>query len=124
MSRATRSGWVRQSGSLAETVMGAWLYRKEAEDGVLTVLTNVEDGLFHLSISHRVTDEDGFVRPGRYPTWDEIREAREEFCPANAVFVMYLPPKEEYVNLHPTTFHLWELPEEKDPRPTHQKEQS
>jgi hypothetical protein len=55
--------------------------------------------LWHLSISH----------PNRYPTWDEIKEARERFLPANLSFAMRFPPASEpYVNMHTNCFHLWE----------------
>ena len=51
----------------------------------------------HLSISH----------PHRYPTWQEIKDARYHFMsPDNHVY-MILPPKDQYVNVHPNCFHLW-----------------
>lgn len=56
-----------------------------------------KDG-WHLSISHR----------DRYPTWDEIKDARYALLPNDAMIAMMLPPKDEYVNLHPNCFHLWE----------------
>lgn len=69
------------------------------------VITNVEpigpngEKEHHLSISH----------PARYPTWDEIAEARYKFLPDALTFALYLPPKAEYVNLHPNCFHLHEV---------------
>ncbi len=48
--------------------------------------------------------------PGRIPTWEEIKEARYRFVPDEANMVMMLPPKRLYINLHPTTMHLWEIP--------------
>ena len=61
------------------------------------------DGLsWHLSISH----------PDRYPTWDEIHEARYKFVPNEVTMAMILPPKEEYVNMHKNCFHLYEIPGE------------
>jgi hypothetical protein len=54
---------------------------------------------WHLSISH----------PDRYPTWDEIKAARFRFLPNDVTMAMLLPPKEEYVNLHPNCFQLWEI---------------
>jgi hypothetical protein len=60
---------------------------------------------WHMSVSH----------PGRYPTWDEIAHLRYELLPADKTFVMVLPPEDEYVNIHPFTFHLWEA---KDLRPS------
>jgi hypothetical protein len=58
---------------------------------------------WHLSISHRA----------RYPTWDEIREARYRFIPNDVTVAMILPPKEEYVNFHENCFHLHEIEDEK-----------
>lgn len=91
-------------------------YQREVGDGHLSVFvgrepTTVANGdrllLWHLSISHRTNDQP--PQPGRYPTWDEIREARERFIPDEVTVAMFLPPKAEYVNVHSTTFHLWEV---------------
>ena len=46
---------------------------------------------------------------GRYPTWDEIADARDELLPGDVEFVMYLPRSGEYVAVHDSTFHLHEL---------------
>jgi hypothetical protein len=59
--------------------------------------------LRHISISH----------PTRYPTWEEIKEARYQFFKDDEDAVMVLPRKTDgirYVNLHPNCFHLWALP--------------
>jgi hypothetical protein len=45
----------------------------------------------------------------RYPTWDEIHDARYALIPDNVTMAMILPPKAEYVNLHPNCFHLHEI---------------
>lgn len=45
----------------------------------------------------------------RYPTWDELAKARYELIPDAVTMVMLLPPQAEYVNLHSTTLHLWEV---------------
>lgn len=71
--------------------------------GECTIFVARELGLFHLSISH----------PIRYPTWDEIHDARYQLLPDSICVAMLLPPKEEYVNLHSNCFHLWEI---EDPR--------
>lgn len=55
--------------------------------------------LWHLSISH----------PHRYPTWDEIADARYELVPDDITMAMLLPPPGEYVNAHDTCFHLWQI---------------
>jgi hypothetical protein len=62
--------------------------------------------LWHLSISH----------PHRYPTWNEIFDARYRLIPDEAMMAMILPPKASYVNIHESCFHLHELtdPEKKE----------
>lgn len=49
----------------------------------------------------------------RYPTWEEIKDARYSLCGLGLYMAMVLPPQTEYVNIHPNTFHLFEIP---DPR--------
>ncbi len=53
---------------------------------------------WHLSISH----------PKRYPTWDELAEARYQLLPDDVTMVVVLPPSDQYVNAHPNCFHLHE----------------
>ncbi len=53
----------------------------------------------HMSVSH----ED------RLPTWDEMKELREEILPMNRDFVMFFPKAEDYVNIHPNCLHILEL---------------
>jgi len=55
--------------------------------------------LWHLSISH----------PDRYPTWDEVADARYELVPDQVTMAMLLPPKADYLNLHQHCFHLWQI---------------
>lgn len=83
----------------------AW--QREVHDGHLSVFAGPGPDGFHLSISHRLSD--GTTRPGRYPSWDEIRDARYRFAPLDVTMAMLLPPQTEYVNVHATTFHLWEV---------------
>ena len=86
----------------------AKMWQKDLPDGHLTVMVTVDDGLLHMSISHRRDSRSGPV-PGRNPRWEEIRDARYLFCPDEMTMAMLLPPKAEYVNVHETTFHLWEV---------------
>ena len=46
----------------------------------------------------------------RYPTWDEISDARDALLPDDA-FGMVLPRRDDYVNAHDYCFHLHRLPE-------------
>lgn len=73
--------------------------------GMLTVLLAGPESreykktkLWHLSISH----------PGRYPKWDEIFSARYALIPNEINMAMYLPRREEYINIHKNCFHLYE----------------
>jgi hypothetical protein len=89
----------------------AKVYQRDVEDGHLSVFVTVDDGMLHLSISHRTNllGPHGRPLPGRLPTWDEVIDARYLFTPDSVTMAMLLPPKEEYVNIHPTTFHLWQI---------------
>ena len=60
---------------------------------------------WHLSISHQVF-QDGRSKPGRYPTWDEIKDARYRFTPSDIEMCMILPRPSDFVNVHETCFHL------------------
>lgn len=93
-------------------------FQKDVGDGHLTVLVGQESlgrkgaMRWHLSMSHRsnqLVGTGGTPLPGRFPTWDEIKEARYRFCPDETYMAMILPPKSEYVNVHPTTMHLHEM---------------
>lgn len=92
---------------------GIRCWQRETGDGHLTVLVGREPDpsfdrpLWHLSISHRTNTHP--PEPGRYPDWDEITEARYRFIPDAVRIAMLLPPRDEWVNVHPTTFHLWEI---------------
>jgi hypothetical protein len=111
-----RAGWVRREvdpriTALAGGIEDPWRYTKIVDDGVLQVLVSPNPEGYHMSIAHLLIDGRGKASPGRYPTWEEIKEARYFFCPAKATMAMLLPPKDEYVNFHETAFHLWEVPE-------------
>lgn len=99
---------------LRATHPGTRVWQRDVQDGHLSVLVGREPAgnrdalIWHLSISHRTCEHP--PQPGRYPTWDEIAEARYRFCPDGVTMAMLLPPKSEYVNVHATTFHLWEVP--------------
>lgn len=105
-----RPKWSRAPLPMPMPGMTCW--QRESADGHLTVIVGreLDDAgalRWHLSISHRLCAPPH--PPGRYPDWDEIAEARYRFCPDNLVMAMLLPPRSEYVNVHATTFHLWEV---------------
>ena len=102
---------------LAAQCPGIRIYQRDLEDGHLTVLVGREPEhprgpTWHLSISHRTNEE--HPQPARYPTWEEIKDARYQFVPDGLTMAMLLPPKAEYVNVHETCFHLWEIAPESE----------
>lgn len=96
--------WATQIHALTGVAPTTAAHRRVG-DGQLSVIVAVEPKIgWHLSISHRGHND----RPGRYPRWDEIVAARERFLPHHIGFVMHLPPLDQYVAVHDTTFHLHE----------------
>ena len=69
--------------------------------GECGVIVTKEFDEWHLSISH----------PIRYPTWDEVAQARYHAIPKHIWMAMMLPPPEHYVNLHENCLHLVQVPE-------------
>lgn len=76
-------------------------YRFRLNDVPLTAILEAElhdDGRYwaHLSVSAKA----------RLPNWRELRWAKEHFLGDRRV-IMVLPPRAEYVNLHPFVFNLY-----------------
>lgn len=69
---------------------------------------SLDDGLWHMSISC----------PNRSPTWEEIKMAWYDLVPEaeERTGAILLPKNTEYVNLHETCFHVYELAEEEVPK--------
>ena len=72
------------------------------------------NGRYHMSISHNIPTAafTGQNTPGRYPTWDEIREARYKFVPHDVNMAIMFPPPDVYYNRHTTCLHLVQIPVE------------
>ena len=62
------------------------------------IFINKEDGLWHLSVAAKHT-------LGYY----ELKEVRYKFMPNDMQVAQIFPPREEFVNVHPNSFHLFEL---------------
>lgn len=111
-----RSDWYRDRPDVTvvyngrEHVLAVW--RRRTGDGLLTVQVGIERWGWHLSISF--IDNRGKL--SRYPRWDEIADARYRFCPDDVTMAMILPPPEQYVAAHDTTFHLHELADTEERR--------
>lgn len=89
--------WTRVPSVLGKAFTAA------APDGTLTAIVTQEPQGWHLSVS--------FAGPQlRLPTWDELKDARYRFVPDRAQMAALLPPRAEWVDIHPTCLHLWEIP--------------
>lgn len=97
---------MERSGVIIPSVWA--VYARKVSDGFLQVIVALEPEIgWHLSISHA-----SGPRLTRYPTWDEIADARYRFVPNDVTMAMLLPPREQYVNLMETCFHLHQIPTE------------
>lgn len=65
-----------------------------------TIFVAREPQGWHMSIAHA----------DRYPTWDEIADARYALLPDEIYAAIIMPPKGEYVNIHNNCFHVHEVP--------------
>ena len=96
---------IRQAGAA-----GVEMFWRNVHDGQLRAIVALEPAGWHLSVSHARWERKGRPVPGRYPTWDELADARYALMPTDIDVVMHLPPPDEYVSVHDTTFHLHEHP--------------
>lgn len=115
---------VGEGWTLVNIYPNAHIFVKELEDGFLTVIREKRigrddpkifpEGRLHISFSHNRKDKkpDGTNVPGRYPTWDESKEIRYKFGPADINMAIMFPPMDDYVNFHPTCLHLLEIPKD------------
>lgn len=106
------SGWSRHDSiEIGGVPTERWI--RDVFDGFLTLLVSRPSWGWKASISHqRRVVKPGGSHFGRFPTWEEIIDARYRFLPHDKWFGMYLPPPGDYINVTPdsTVFHLDELP--------------
>lgn len=100
-----RSPW-EESDPVAFEGVPTRTFHRRVGDGTLWAFVAEEPQGWHMSISFRNHRNE----PTRYPTWDEIAHARDEFLPTDLDFVMWLPKADDYIAAHPTTFHVHEHP--------------
>jgi hypothetical protein len=116
-----RANWQRLADRPAVPgVMGTCrVYEAHVEDGTLRALVSQDQDpagpvgklLWHVSVSHRDKQD----RPDRCPSWDELKHAAYRLVQADVPLVLILPRRTRpYVDLHPTTLHLWQGNEEID----------
>jgi hypothetical protein len=95
-------------------VAGMRGYEAAVPDGELHAIVSREPQGWHLSVSFRPLRGAAL----RLPSWDELKDARYRFLPDRAHVAALLPPRAEWVDLHPTTLHLWEIPAQIAQEPT------
>ncbi len=74
-------------------------YKKNALRVIVSLDTNPHGDLLHVSLSHH----------DHLPSWESVRMVKGAFF-GDVDACMLLPKAEDYVNFHPYTFHLWQLP--------------
>lgn len=96
---ALPGGWKRMELPRVPGVsVGSAYYR--ASDGlqvILSVEAHDEDIVLHVSATFR----------DRLPSWKTMVEVKRLFLGSEREAVMFIPPDDEYVNLHPFVHHLW-----------------
>jgi hypothetical protein len=95
--------------------MGGKAYEAQVTDGLLIAVLSQdpcpEGLLWHLSVSYR----DHAKKPDRCPTWDELKHAKYQLVQDDLCMVLIFPKRSApYVNIHPTTLHLWESDQGED----------
>ena len=93
------------------------MYQCDVGDGHLSVFVGQEpnaagEDKWHLSISHRsslLVTAAGNPMPGRFPTWDEMKDARYRFMSRHVWIAILLPPPTDYLNVCRTCFHLHQV---------------
>ena len=68
------------------------------------------EGWEHVSVSIR-------KRPNDTPKWEEMCFAKELFWTDNEWVVQYISGKDDYINFHPGTLHLWRPVDQDFPKP-------
>lgn len=103
--RVLPASWTYQGRASQDSRVMARIYQKtpgigSKGRGYLRVITEVAERegapWSHVSMSHHAC----------LPTWEEILEAKVLLL-GDRLAIQVLPPKDEYINLHPYVLHLW-----------------
>ena len=87
-----------------EQEVSKWVksYRTDCDLRILVSMDKTHHGMLrHMSIS----------REDRYPSWDEIVEAKGVFF-GDVDTMMIMPKMKDYINVSNNCFHVWETPVE------------
>lgn len=102
---------VRTVNELVPRVLPARWQPRDAFPGQLAWVNRIERLSLILSVGE---EDDGrrwlhFSLAGRdrLPTWDEFVRAKELFLGEETKAILVLPPRSQWVNIHPYALHLW-----------------
>ncbi len=78
----------------------AWQHPRSHLQVIATIAIE-QDGerWLHCSAMHR--------DPNRIPTWDELKQVKDDFIGAHRTALQVLPSAATYVNINPNVLHLW-----------------
>ena len=95
--------------SMARAGVTVKISRRPVLDGELVAFVRCEppQHIWHLTLSHWPKRS---RKHRRWPTWDELIEARTQLVPANAEMVLHVPTIDGIAASDPT-IHLYERPE-------------
>ena len=71
----------------------------------------------HVSVSVKLKSLTHYKPVKRCPTWAEICFIKSLFWSEEDTVIQYHPAKEDYVNMHEYTLHLWRPTEKELPKP-------
>ena len=87
-----------------------WELHEEGEDGYSFINRRYGQGI----IMSEATERDGkrwrhfsMSCRTRIPTWEELVKAKEAFLGVESKAIQIIPPRSQYVNIHPNVLHLW-----------------
>ena len=98
LTRADPKDWRREpDGFMGTSGHAAFKHRRKFGLQVLVSHIPSNDSL-HVSVS----------LPGKLPSWEDLKLVKNTFIGPDKMAFQVLPPRSEYVNLHPYCLHLWE----------------
>jgi hypothetical protein len=77
----------------------AWVSVRNGEASVIESVSRERDERLWLHVS--------LARRDRLPTWDELRDVKQQFLGSHVEAYVVLPPISRYVNVLSTCLHLW-----------------
>jgi hypothetical protein len=109
LSKQAQGGFSR--ASFASTELDGWngLFLVPMNGQIWEVMLSDGWGWRHLSVTN--------AQKRQLPPWEIMTRMKETFFADDAWVVMFVPPKEVYINDHPYCHHLWEPLNEPLPMP-------